>query len=579
MANTHAEELNFIARLTDQFTGPAGKVLGQFDKLTNKAAGGFRKARDGATGVAAAGLLMFGALQPAVAMERQLGEVESLGVMDASLQQLKQTSLDFSMEFGGSANDFVASAYDIQSSIAGLNSAELSGFTNQSNILAKATKSDAATITDYVGTMYGIFENNALEMGKGKWIDQLTGKTAAAVQMFKTTGSKMASAFSALGSAGSGIELSEQMAIMGQLQASMSGSESATKYKAFLAGVGKAQEKLGLTFTDSQGKMLPMLNILDAIKGKFGDVETVANKLEIKEAFGSELAVDLITTLSKNTDKLAGNIKTLGAESDNTKAVLMAQAQIDPWQRAKAGIDALRISIGSTLLPIINPMIEGFSRIAQTLQRWTTLFPNITKMVGFISIAVLGLAGVMGMLSIVSGLATAASAGLSMAMALLSAVFAILTSPIGLLIIGIGVLAYFWGDLKKQFGDTAWFKALETILKGLGDWVIKIVDGFKEILGFDWGSLSFDGVGGFVKDLVGFGGSDEPKKIQNSYGALSDDAPDVSGFLGAPSAVEFNKSNKESLFASSGQKIGKVEIHTSQAVNGSSLEGLIGMGA
>jgi TP901 family phage tail tape measure protein len=581
MAGTHAEELNFIASLTDQFTGPAGKVLSQFDKLTNKAAGGFRKARDGATGVAAAGLLMFGALQPAVAMERQLGEVKSLGVMDSSLQQLKQTSLEFSMEFGGNANEFVASAYDIQSSIAGLNSAELSGFTNQSNILAKATKSDAGTITDYVGTMFGIFENNALQMGKGEWIDQLTGKTAAAVQMFKTTGSEMAGAFGSLGAQGQslGINLSEQIAVMGQLQSTMSGSEAGTKYKAFLAGVGKAQESLGLSFTDSQGKMLPMLDILDAIKGKFGDTLTVAESDALSKAFGGGEALGVITQLMGGTDALAGNIKTLRNQSDNTKAVLMAQAQVDPWQRAKAGIDALRISIGSTLLPVINPLINGFTKITQKLQRWSQMFPNITKFIGFISLAVLGMAGVMGMLTIVSGLATAAGAGFTLMMAFMGAVFAILTSPIGLLIAGFGLLVWFWDDLKSSFGDTDWFKTIEGVLVGLMAVVNKVIDGFKELYSFDFSSLSLDGIKGFVLDSVGLGDA-EPKKVVNSYGSVSDDdAPDISAFLNGPTIVEFNKRNKESLFSNRGQTIEKVEINTSQPVNGSSLEGLIGMGA
>lgn len=581
MAGTHAEELNFIASLTDQFTGPAGKVLSQFDKLTNKAAGGFRKARDGATGVAAAGLLMFGALQPAVAMERQLGEVKSLGVMDSSLQQLKQTSLEFSMEFGGNANEFVASAYDIQSSIAGLNSAELSGFTNQSNILAKATKSDAGTITDYVGTMFGIFENNALQMGKGEWIDQLTGKTAAAVQMFKTTGSEMAGAFGSLGAQGQslGINLSEQIAVMGQLQSTMSGSEAGTKYKAFLAGVGKAQESLGLSFTDSQGKMLPMLDILDAIKGKFGDTLTVAESDALSKAFGGGEALGVITQLMGGTDALAGNIKTLRNQSDNTKAVLMAQAQVDPWQRAKAGIDALRISIGSTLLPVINPLINGFTKITQKLQRWSQMFPNITKFIGFISLAVLGMAGVMGMLTIVSGLATAAGAGFTLMMAFMGAVFAILTSPIGLLIAGFGLLVWFWDDLKSSFGDTDWFRTIEGVLVGLMAVVNKVIDGFKELYSFDFSSLSLDGIKGFVLDSVGLGDA-EPKKVVNSYGSVSDDdTPDISAFLNGPTIVEFNKRNKESLFSNRGQTIEKVEINTSQPVNGSSLEGLIGMGA
>ena len=46
----------------------------------------------------------------------------------------------------------------------------------------------------------------------------------------------------------------------------MSGSEAGTKYKAFLAGVGQAQKELGLKFTDGQGRMLPVLQILDKLK-------------------------------------------------------------------------------------------------------------------------------------------------------------------------------------------------------------------------------------------------------------------------------------------------------------------------
>jgi hypothetical protein len=36
--------------------------------------------------------------------------------------------------------------------------------------LAKGTKADVGVITDYVGTMYGIFKNSADQMGKGEWV-------------------------------------------------------------------------------------------------------------------------------------------------------------------------------------------------------------------------------------------------------------------------------------------------------------------------------------------------------------------------------------------------------------------------
>ena len=59
---------------------------------------------------------------------------------------------------------------------------------------------------------------------------------ATAVKNYKTSGSEMASAISALGATATNanVPLEEQLAIMGQLQTTMSGSEAATKYKSFL---------------------------------------------------------------------------------------------------------------------------------------------------------------------------------------------------------------------------------------------------------------------------------------------------------------------------------------------------------
>lgn len=151
-------------------------------------------------------------------------------------------------------------------------------------------------------------------MGKGTWVELVAGQTASAVQMFKTTGAEMSSAFTSVGAnaTSAGIAMSEQMAILGTLQATMSGSEAGTKYKAFLAGVAKAQDKLNLSFTDSQGQMLPMLDILDKLKGQYGDTLSVAEAADLKKAFGSEEAVSMIKLLMADTDGLASSIETLG---------------------------------------------------------------------------------------------------------------------------------------------------------------------------------------------------------------------------------------------------------------------------
>ncbi len=97
--------------------------------------------------------------------------------------------------------------------------------------MAKGTKSDASTATNYLGTMYGIYQDNANAVGKTQWVEQLAGQTATAVKMFKTNGNEMSGAFTSLGASAQshGVDMAESMAVLGQLQATMSGSEAGTK--------------------------------------------------------------------------------------------------------------------------------------------------------------------------------------------------------------------------------------------------------------------------------------------------------------------------------------------------------------
>ena len=137
----------------------------------------------GLAGMVGTAYALKAAMAPALGQNAALGEVASLGVAADALELLNQKSLEFSIAYGTNATAFVSSAYDIQSAIAGLTGTQLATFTGASNLLAKATKADAATITNYVGTMYGIFQKQADSMGKGAWVEQLTGQTATAVQM------------------------------------------------------------------------------------------------------------------------------------------------------------------------------------------------------------------------------------------------------------------------------------------------------------------------------------------------------------------------------------------------------------
>jgi TP901 family phage tail tape measure protein len=471
--------LNFILSLTDKVTGPMAKVNSSFSDLGTVGQNGIKKMGFGLAGLIGTGYAVQAAMGPAIDQQRALGEVKSLGVAADGLDLLNQKSLQFAMNYGENAQAFVRSAYDIQSAIGGLTSEQLATFTNASNVLAKATKADAGTITNYVGTMYGIFKGQADAMGKGEWVENLAGQTASAVQMFKTTGQGMADAFTGVGAnaTAAGIGLSEQMAILGTMQATMSGGEAGTKYKAFLSGVGSAQKKLGLQFTDSQGAMLPMLDILDKIKGKFGDTLDVDEGDRLKQAFGSDEAVGLIKLLMADTDGLASSINALGKVRGMDQAETMAQAMVDPWARLASTVEVLKISFGQLMGPVLTPLLQKLTEAGAKLQSWTTKFPHLAKALAMVTLGVIALIAAVSALTLLSGL---------------MGVLSVLVSPIALIVLGVialvvavGYAIFKWDELKATFGETGWFQALLALVN-LGTGLFSVL---VATLNFVWVAL------------------------------------------------------------------------------------------
>ncbi len=432
MSATGMQQLNFMVSLIDRVSGPAGKMMKTMDTVTTNIQRGMRKIGYGTAGLVGAGLALDRMIAPAKELNKALGEVKSLEVANDVLTNLTATSLKFSTQYGESAVDFVRSSYDIQSAIGGLVGDELATFTEASAILAKGTKSDAGTITNYVGTMYGIFKTNADLMGKGAWVQQLAGQTAVAVQMFKTTGSEMSAAFGSVGAEGQamGIGMNEQLAILGTLQATMTGAEAGTKYKSFLAGVGKAQKTLGLNFTDSHGKMLPMIDILEKIKGKFGAIDTVAESDLLQKAFGRKEAVGLIKLLSNDMAGLATNINLVGQQTGMDKAIKMAHAMKDPFEIAGQSVKAIQTVIGSVVVPQLLPFLSLLGEGATKIVEWSDLFPNLARWVGYAVTGIFGLVAVISILSIGMGIATFMSGGWTLATMVLSGVFGVLKGAI-----------------------------------------------------------------------------------------------------------------------------------------------------
>lgn len=277
-------------------------------------------------------------------------------------------------------------------------------FTNTSNLLAKATKSDAETMGAYVGTMYNLFKGQADAMGKGEWVEKLGGQTALAVQLFRSDGAQLKDAFKEVGSiaTAAGVDIAEQFAVIGSLSSTMEGGDAGGRYKAFFENLGAASEKMGLKFTDSNGKALPMLQIMEKLQGKLGDLTSASASAKLMEAFGGEGA-QVISSLAKDTDRLRNGMEKLGKVRGLEDAQKMAVDMVDPWQQFAAAVEALRIAFGQALIPILTPLMAKLSGIAGTMTRWTQMFPNITRVIGIVTLTILALIAAMSLLTFAIG--------------------------------------------------------------------------------------------------------------------------------------------------------------------------------
>ncbi len=396
----------------------------------------------GAVGSWAVGKTMQGLIGPAKEMNAARGDLASLVNGNVNtLNQVQFAGMKFASQFGASASEFVRASYDIQSAIGGLSGKELAKFTNASAVLAMATKADTATITGYMGTMYGIFETQANKIGKAKWVEQIAGQTAAAVAMFTTDGRKMSSAFESLGAKATmqNISSAEQFSILGVLQSSgMQGSVAGTAYASFMDALPNAQKVLNMNFAGEDGKALSMPEIIAKLKERLGPNIGVKESGYLNAAFGS-VGSGVIQTLWDKADALTEHIRTLGQISDMQEAKKMADDRTDHWDRLRETTTNIRTVFGQTIDGILKPFVLYLVGSMNTLQSWMVMFPNITKAVGYVTIGFVSLGAAMALLPLIKGLAIITRIGLSSLVsmtglkALIKMVFGLSKSLLGLI--------------------------------------------------------------------------------------------------------------------------------------------------
>ena len=435
-------------------------VLSLMDKMTSplsSATGGFQKA---GKVMAAAGVGIVSACTGIVTStfetQNALGELSSLGVKD--LKAVESAAKNFSDTWAGTTkSDFITAAYDIKSGIASLSDEGVAKFTELAAITGKATKSTTQEMGSLFATGYGIYKGAYKNMSDLQFGEMFSAGISTAVKNYKTAGSQMASAISVLGATATNnkVSMEEQLAILGQLQTTMSGSEAATKYKAFLNVAASAGTKLKTSFVDSNGELLSTTEIIEKLHKKYGDTINAIEKQELKEAFGTDEAVAMIDLLYNNVDVLKGGIDDLSASMKNGVSVTKEMASAinsTPEQKFKVIQQQIHNNVeelGNALLPIANDVLTKVGELVAKWSAWITenraTVETIVRMAAVLGPLLIILGSAIGIIIGVSNaiikvktaftIAQGAMAIMKAKWAALNITFAI--SPIGLIIIGI----------------------------------------------------------------------------------------------------------------------------------------------
>ncbi|EAA3834406.1 phage tail tape measure protein [Salmonella enterica subsp. enterica serovar Java] len=449
------KQLDFTLSLIDKLSRPLKQAQSSVTGFAEKSKAAFMQIGGGVLALAGTGMAIRGALSPAIEMYDALNDAASKGIDDQALKAVQRDALRFSTTYGASAVEFVQSTESINSAIVGLTGNELPKVTKVANTLAFALKSTAAETAEFMGQMFGNFSADAERLGRVQFAEQLAGKM---VYMRKTFGTEMATIKDLMEGARGvgtnyGVGLDEQLAVLGQLNRTL-GTEASSAYEGFMTGAVEGAKKLGLSFTDSTGKMLSMPEMLIKLQGKYGkSLEgNLKAQAELDAAFGDSSAV--VKHLYGNVALLQRNITELGGSDGLKRTQEMASKLVKPWDRFVQILKAIQTVIGLTLIPVLYPVLNRLADMGQTFARWMQLFPNIARVIGYATMALLGFAAVGAVANIVMGVSKFIMMGWKGVWKLLTAVTKIDT-------------AWTWLNTKAKLAWANVMKSLRGILLAL----------------------------------------------------------------------------------------------------------------
>lgn len=504
------KELAFLLSLKNNLSAP----LGQAQKSVERFAASSREsfAKIGIGGAALWGIVtgVKNLLSPAKQVQDALDSISTRNVSSQALDQIYKESQAFSTAYGKSATDFINSTLVIKKSIGGITDVELPRYTKAINTLAVASKTNTQQSVDFMADMVTQYQSAATKLGNIPFAEMMASKAAYMSQNFGTGLDDIQKMLKANPlSAKLNIGMDEQLAVMGNLNISQ-GANSGAIFDSFLANAAKGGRQLGVSLTDAKGELLAFPDILDKLQAKFGN--SIKGNVKVQKALNAAFGegAKALTASWGEADKLRKHMTQLGNTQGLDNSAKMAAKMADMWERLDKVWERMRVSLGMRLMPAIEPLANKLISIGEQLAKWMDMFPNITRMIGYVAASVLAFAAAGAVVNVASGtwsfiwkgilpllgMAKHLFTGLRIAAVALAGGFAAITWPILAIIAAIGAVVIavikFWHPIQafidgfiEGFSE-AWeaLQPLSPAFQFIGEAIDFVWQGVKEL--FNW---------------------------------------------------------------------------------------------
>ncbi|MFA4885453.1 MAG: phage tail tape measure protein [Desulfotomaculaceae bacterium] len=324
----------------------------------------------GIAGAAVAAGLGF-AVKTTADFDSQMSKVKALsGATEEQFKSLRDTAIDLGAKSVYSASE-AAEGMSILAA-AGLNSEQVIAAMPGLLDAAAASGEDFANVSDIMVSAMSGFGMEAKDMGH--IADVLASAANASSISISDIGYSLKYVAPVAKTAGLSIEeVSSALAILGNagIKAETAGTSlrmSLTQLAAPPKEAAEMIEKLGIKVTDTEGKLLPLKDLIGQLNEKFGGL-TQAQKMEAASTiFGTNAMSAMLTLIDAGPDKL--DELTQSFKNADGAANQMAETMTDNLsgsiEQLKGAAESALISIGSTLSPAIRKVAEGIQAMVNS---------------------------------------------------------------------------------------------------------------------------------------------------------------------------------------------------------------------